>query len=56
MAKNVYVIIAHDTRYKSTYISQVCSNKKKAEDFKVYIERVMKDEPIVYWVSKERVF
>jgi hypothetical protein len=57
MAKNkyVYVIMAHNTQHKATYISRICSNKKKAENEAKYIEDIMRGEPIVYWVSRERV-
>ena len=53
--KYVYVIMGHNSKYQSTYISRICSNKKKAEDEAKYIEDIMRGEPIVYWVSKERV-
>lgn len=57
MAKNkyVYVIMAHNTQHKSTYISRICSNKNKAEHESKYIQDIMRGEPIVYWVSRERV-
>jgi hypothetical protein len=57
MARNkyVYVIMAHNTQHKSTYISRICSNKKKAENEVKYIQDIMKGEPIVYWTSRERV-
>jgi hypothetical protein len=57
MARNkyVYVIMGHNSKYQATYISRICSNKKKAEDEAKYIEDIMRGEPIVFWVSKERV-
>lgn len=57
MTKNkyVYVLMGFNSKYSSTYISRVCSNMKKAELEKGYIESVMRDEPNVYWISKERV-
>lgn len=57
MARNkyVYVIMGHNSKYQSTYISRICSNKKKAAEEQRYIESVMQGEPIVYWTSKERV-
>lgn len=57
MSKNkyVYVIMGHNSKYQSTYISRICSNKKKAAEEQRYIESVMQGEPIVYWTSKERV-
>lgn len=53
--KYVYVIMAHNTQLKCTYISRICSNKKKAELEKGYIENIMRHDPIVYWTSRERV-
>lgn len=57
MARNkfVYVVMAHNTELKCSYISRVCSNKDKAKKEQGYIQNVMRDEPVVYWVSKERV-
>jgi hypothetical protein len=53
--KYVYVIMGHNSKYQSTYISRICSNKKKAEHEVKYIQDLMKGEPIVYWTSRERV-
>jgi hypothetical protein len=57
MARNkyVYVIIGYNPQYNTTYISRVCSNKKKAEEEQRYIESIMVGEPNLYWTSKERV-
>jgi hypothetical protein len=57
MARNkyVYVIMGHNSKYQSTYISRICSNKKKAELEMGFIQKIMRDDPIVYWTSKERV-
>jgi hypothetical protein len=57
MARNkyVYVVLAHNTQLKCTYISRICSNKKKAELEREFIQKIMRDDPIVYWTSKERV-
>jgi hypothetical protein len=57
MARNkyVYVIMGHNSKYQATYISRICSNKKKAEHESKYIQDIMRGEPIVYWVSRERV-
>ena len=53
--KYVYVIMGHNIKYQSTYISRICSNKKKAELQREFIEEIMRNDPIVYWTSKERV-
>jgi hypothetical protein len=57
MARNkyVYVIMGHNSKYQSTYISRICSNKKKAAEEQRYIESIMQGEPNVYWTSRERV-
>ena len=57
MAKNkyVYVIIGYNPQYNTTYISRVCSSKKKAVEEQRYIESIMVGEPNLYWTSKERV-
>ena len=57
--RKVYIVMCHSLTYNSTYISEVCSSKKKAEDHKVYISKLMeKHEPEnlrVYWVYDQRV-
>lgn len=53
--KYVYIVMAHNPVHSSTYISRVCSNKKKATEECRYIESVMRGEPNVYWVIRERV-
>ena len=62
MARNnrkVHIVMAHDIELNSTYISEICSSKKKAEEFRVYINRVMnKDEPTLrytHWIVEQRV-
>jgi len=62
MARNnrkVHIVMAYDHVTNSTYISEVCSSKKKAEEFRVYINRIMnKDEPTfryLHWVYEQRV-
>jgi hypothetical protein len=57
--RKVYIVMAHNLTLKSTYISEVCSSKKKAEDHKDYISKVMeKHDPAnvyVHWVYDQRV-
>ena len=62
MARNnrkVHIVMAHDHVTHSTYISEVCSSKKKAEEFRVYINRLMNEgEPTIryaHWVCAQRV-
>jgi hypothetical protein len=62
MARNnrkVHIVMAHDHVTNETYISEVCSSKKKAEEFQVYINRVMNEgEPTIryiHWVHEQRV-
>ena len=57
--RKVYIVMAHNFTTKSTYISEVCSNKKKADAFRNYISDVMaKYDPeneYIYWVFDMRV-
>jgi len=62
MARNnrkVHIVMAHDIKLNSTYISEICSSKKKAEEFRVYINRVMNEyEPTIryiHWVYEQRI-
>lgn len=62
MARNnrkVHIVMAYDHVTNSTYISDVYSSKKKAEEFRVYINRIMnKDEPTfryTHWIYDLRV-
>jgi hypothetical protein len=49
--------MGHDAKTKSTYVSEVCTTKKKAEEYKKYIEILMKkdDNERYYWVYDARV-
>jgi hypothetical protein len=57
--RRVHIVICYNHTLQSTYISEVCSNKKKAEDHKEYISALMhKDDPDTlrtYWVMSQRV-
>ena len=57
--RKVYIVMAYVVNTKSTYISEVCSSKKKADEFKDYISGVMKkhdpDNEYVHWVFDQRV-
>jgi hypothetical protein len=62
MARNnrkVYIVMAYDYVANSTYISEVCSSKKKAEEFRVYINRIMNEGETTiqysHWVCDHRV-
>ncbi len=58
-SRKVYIVMAHNLTLKSTYISEVCSSKKKAEEYKEYISKVMaKHDPenqYYHWVYDQRV-
>lgn len=57
--RKVYIVMAHNLTLKSTYISEVCSSRKKAEDHCKYISMVMaKHDPenhYHHWVYDQRV-
>lgn len=62
MARNnrkVHIIMAYDHVTNKTYISEVCSSKKKAEEFRVYINRIMNvgEQTLRYthWIFDRRV-
>lgn len=57
--RKVYIVMAHDHKLNSTYISEVCSSKKKAENFRVHINRIMNENEITFrythWIYDQRV-
>lgn len=57
--RRVYIVLGHNFTTKSTYISEVCSSRKKAEEFRDYIEGVMSrhdpDTLYAHWVYDQRV-
>jgi hypothetical protein len=58
--RKVYIVMAYNVTTKSTFISEVCSSKKKADKFREYISEVMaKHDPensYVHWVDSARVY
>ena len=57
--RRVYIVMCYNHNDKCTYISEVCSNKKKAEEHQEYISTLMaRSEPDViryYWIFDQRV-
>lgn len=56
--RKVYCVMCYVYSTQCTYVSNVCSSKKKAEAHKKYIEDVMSkggEPPRVYWVYDARV-
>ncbi len=56
--RKVYIVMGYACDTKNTYISEVCSSRKKAEAHQKFMEEVMqKHEPYnrVYWVFDQRV-
>jgi|688.fasta_scaffold53242_2 hypothetical protein len=53
--RKVYIVMGHDVKTKSTYVSEVHTTMKKAEEYKGYIEEVMKDEDRYYFIYDVRV-
>lgn len=58
-SRNVYLVMAHNQRTSNTYVSQVLSSKKEAEEYRTYISDLMQkhqpDYPRTYWVSTQKV-
>lgn len=60
MKKNrkVYIVMGHAFDTKSTYISEVCTSKKKADAHQKYMSKLMEGTDYgmrVYWVHDARV-
>ena len=58
--RKVHIVMAYDHELGTLYISEVCSSKKKADKYKVYINRIMNEDgknPFRYshWVCDKRV-
>ena len=57
--RRVHIVLCYNHTLQSTYISEVCSSKKKAEEHKVYISALMtREEPETlrtYWVMSQRI-
>lgn len=57
--RKVYIVMCSNLTHNYVYISEVCSSKKKADEHKDYISKLMeKHEPDVsraYWVHEQRV-
>lgn len=58
-SRKIYIVMGYDMKNKYTYISEICSSKKRAEEYKNYIDDLMKkhepDTLRVYWVYEGRV-
>jgi len=59
MSKNriVHLVMGHNVVSRITYVSGVYSSKKKAEEWKDFIETAMKNDSDgrVYWLLTEKV-
>ena len=55
--RKVYIVMGYAFDTKSTYVSEVCSSKKKAEEHEKYMTALMKgtDHERIYWVYDARV-
>lgn len=57
--RKVHIVICHSHTHRATYISEVCSTKKKAEAHRDYINKLMaREEPDnlrTYWVMSQRI-
>jgi hypothetical protein len=58
-SRKVYIVMAFKLSTKSTYVSEVCSSQKKAEEYCKYISDVMAkhdpDDHYSHWVYDARV-
>lgn len=59
-SRRVHIVMCYNLTLKNTYISEVCSNKKKAQEHLDSISKIMeKYEPDMvrtYWVISEKVY
>lgn len=57
--RRVHIVLCYSYTMQCTYISEVCSSKKKAEEHRDYIDNLMRreepDNNRVYWVMSQRV-
>jgi hypothetical protein len=56
--RKIYIVMGHEHKNNVTYISEVCSSRKKAEQHKKYIEILMRnheDTIRTYWIYDARV-
>lgn len=57
-SRMVYVVVGYDHKSHSSYISSILSSRKKAEEYKNYIEILMKDHEDTlrsYWIQDRKV-
>jgi hypothetical protein len=56
-SRKVYIVMGYAPDTKSTYVSEVCSSKKKAEAHEKYMTDLMKGTQFgrIYWVYDARV-
>ena len=57
-SRKVYIVMGHAFDTKSTYISEVCTSKKKADAHQKYMSELMERTEYgmrVYWVHDARV-
>jgi hypothetical protein len=55
--RKVYIVMGYDYNLKITYISEICSSKKKAENHMKWMSTLMDkpETPRAYWVYDGRV-
>lgn len=56
-SRSVHLVMGHNVATRNTYVSAVRSSRKKAEEWKNFIEEAMKNDPDgrVYWLLTEKV-
>lgn len=57
--RRVHIVLCFSQKWNCTYISEVCTSKKKAEQHRDYIDELMaREEPDnvrTYWVMSQRI-
>ena len=57
--RKVYIVMCHHHNHRTTYISEVCSSKKKAEECMHNISTIMAkyepENPRTYWIYDQRI-
>jgi hypothetical protein len=56
-SRKVYIVMGYASNTETTYISEICSSKKKAESHQKYMTELMDkhETPRIYWIYDGRV-
>lgn len=57
--RKVYIVMCHHINHGNTYISEVCSSRKKAEEhmesIRVIMHKYEPENPRNYWIYDQRI-